>query len=264
MSGPVEVDAIVLTSLRYGETSKIVRLATRELGVQSAIAKGALRPRSRFATALQPLSLGRGLLILSRRSDLHTLTAFELTHVPSGLGAALQRYAAASVLAEMMLRFAPAAQHAEAYDLLANALLDLESTPRDRAGSHGLRWLWRLVAVLGFEPALDSCVMDGTPISEEGPLAFSVLEGGALCPPCARTTAASFLPPADRSDLAALLAERAPIPELDPPHEAAHRRLLSRYVRAQLGGDAPLPALDFWQHELATDSQQPAADSQQP
>jgi DNA repair protein RecO (recombination protein O) len=258
MSGPVEVDAIVLTTLRYGETSKIVRLATRELGVQSAIAKGALRPRSRFATALQPLSLGRGLLILSRRSDLHILTAFELTHVPSGLGAALERYAAASALAEVMLRFAPAAQHPETYDLLANALLDLESAPRDRAGSHGLRWLWRLVGVLGFEPALDSCVMDGSPIPEQGPLAFSVLEGGAVCPECARAAPTTVLPSTDRADFALLLGEHFAVPVLEPRNEAAHRRLLVRYIRAQLGDDQPLPALEFWQHQLASHDSRPA------
>lgn len=264
MSGPVEVEAIVLTTLRYSETSKIVRLATRELGVQSAIAKGALRPRSRFATALQPLSEGRGLLVLSRSSDLHTLTAFELTHVPSGLAAALERYTAASALAELMLRFAPAAPHHEAYELLGSALLHLERAPRDRAGALGLRWLWRMVAILGFEPALDSCVVDGSPIPGEGQLAFSVLEGGALCPDCARRIAASFLPPTDRADLAALLDDRAAIPVLDALHEAAHRRLLGRYVRAQLGGDAPLPALDFWQEQQAASSQRPAASSPSP
>ena len=52
----VSTPAIVLSALRYSESSKIVRLATRELGVQSAIAKGALRPRSRFGAALQLLS----------------------------------------------------------------------------------------------------------------------------------------------------------------------------------------------------------------
>ena len=40
----VTTPAIVLSALRYSETSKIVRLATRDHGVQSAIAKGALRP----------------------------------------------------------------------------------------------------------------------------------------------------------------------------------------------------------------------------
>ena len=44
---PITTPAIVLTTIRYGETSKIARLATRDLGVQSAIAKGASRPRSR-------------------------------------------------------------------------------------------------------------------------------------------------------------------------------------------------------------------------
>src|SRR5207245_7188095 len=50
--------AVVLQTYRYSETSKVVRLATRELGVQSAIAKGALRPKSRFGAGLELLSEG--------------------------------------------------------------------------------------------------------------------------------------------------------------------------------------------------------------
>ncbi|MBK8004156.1 MAG: recombination protein O N-terminal domain-containing protein [Gemmatimonadetes bacterium] len=42
----VTTPAIVLATWRYGETSKIVRLATQDLGVQGVIAKGALRPRA--------------------------------------------------------------------------------------------------------------------------------------------------------------------------------------------------------------------------
>src|SRR5439155_456488 len=48
----VTTPAVVLRTYPYSETSKIVRLATRDLGVQSAIAKGVLRPKSRFAAAL--------------------------------------------------------------------------------------------------------------------------------------------------------------------------------------------------------------------
>src|SRR3989442_4262217 len=50
--------AVVLRTYPYSETSKIVRLATRDLGVQSAIAKGVLRPKRRFAAGLEPLSEG--------------------------------------------------------------------------------------------------------------------------------------------------------------------------------------------------------------
>src|SRR5260370_41103624 len=52
----VSTPAVVLQTYRYSETSKVVRLATRDLGVQSAIAKGALRPKSRFGAGLEPLS----------------------------------------------------------------------------------------------------------------------------------------------------------------------------------------------------------------
>ena len=51
----IQSDAIVLSAIRYSETSKIVRLATRDHGVISAIAKGASRPKSRFGGALNSL-----------------------------------------------------------------------------------------------------------------------------------------------------------------------------------------------------------------
>ena len=84
--------AIVLSALRYSETSKIVRLATREHGVQSAIAKGALRPKSRFGAALQLLSEGQAQYLAKEHRELHVLTAFDLQHLHVGLTADLARY----------------------------------------------------------------------------------------------------------------------------------------------------------------------------
>src|SRR5881396_3784205 len=112
---PVSTPAIILTTLRYGETSKIVRLATRDLGVQSAIAKGALRPKSRFGAALQGLSEGQAELLVKEHRELHVLAAFDLTRLRSGLTQDLDRYAAAAALAEVMLRFAPADPHPESF-----------------------------------------------------------------------------------------------------------------------------------------------------
>jgi DNA repair protein RecO (recombination protein O) len=217
--------------------------------VQSALAKGALRPRSRFGAALQPLSTGQAVLHFSRASDLHLLAAFELEHFPAALAAPLERYAPALALAEVMQRFAPAAPHPEAYDVLRGALDALESLPAERAGAAGLRWLWRLVGELGFTPALEACVRDGAPVAAQGPLAFSPGEGGALCADCARSHAVTWLPAADRADLAALLAPETTLPGLDAPHAAAHRRLLARFIRHQLDADTPLRALDFWQQQ---------------
>src|SRR2546426_1101893 len=161
----VTTPAVVLRTYPYSETSKIVRLATRDLGVQSAIAKGVLRPKSRAAA---------------------------------------------------------------------------------------LRGLWLLLGALGFAPALGSCVRDGTPVPPVpggGQVAFSTAEGGVLCARCAPPPPgpATRLPAQAHRDLVALNDRHAPLPVLAPPHAAAHRRLLARFVRHHFGETSNLPALDFWE-----------------
>ena len=243
---PLTTPAIVLATFRYGETSKIARLATRDLGVQSAIAKGALRPRSKFGAALHLLSEGQATLFPARSGDLHTLSQFEVQAVRTGLGARMDRFAAAVLLSEIMLRFAPANPHRESYDLFRDALEILEAAPEVAVEPIGLRAIWRLVSVLGFEPALSQCARDGTPVARGAPACFSPADGGVLCPRCARGVVGASLGRSDMDDLTALLSPFAELPALDARHLAAHRRLLEKYIRHHLAEGATLPALDFW------------------
>jgi DNA repair protein RecO (recombination protein O) len=242
----VSTPAVVLSALRYSETSKIVRLATREYGVQSVIAKGALRPKSRFGAALQLLSEGQAQFVLKEHRELHLLTAFDLRRLHVGLAADLERYAVACALAEVVLRFAPPDPHPESFDLLLGALEQLEHAPVSSLEALGYRLLWQMVSVLGFEPSLDACVIDGTPMPASGPLPFSTREGGALCPVCAAQHGATQLPEQARADLIALMDSGAELPVFGSKHGAAHRRLLARYIRYHLGEGAELPALEFW------------------
>jgi DNA repair protein RecO (recombination protein O) len=242
----VSTSSIVLSALRYSETSKIVRLATREHGVQSVIAKGALRPRSRFGAALQLLSEGQAQLLLKENRELHVLTAFDLRRLRVGLAGDLERYASACALAEVMLRFAPSDAHAESFDVLQRALDQLETADVAHIEALSYRVLWQLVSVLGFAPSLDACVIDGTPLPGTGPLPFSTRDGGALCPICAPHHDATQLPADARAALTTLLDPAAPLPSLDQRHGAAHRRLLTRYIRYHLAEGADLPALEFW------------------
>jgi DNA repair protein RecO (recombination protein O) len=242
----VSTPAVVLSTLRYSETSKIVRLATREFGVQSVIAKGALRPRSRFGAALQLLSEGQAQFVLKESRELHLLTAFDLRRLHAGLAEDLERYAVACALAEVMLHFAPPDPHPDSFDLLLQALAELESAPAVAAEPLGFRLLWQMVSVLGFEPSLDACVIDGTVLPATGPLPFSTREGGALCQTCASQHGATQLPEDAREGLQALLDSTAELPHFDEKHGAAHRRLLGRYIRYHLGEGAELPALEFW------------------
>src|SRR5205823_5943733 len=113
----VTTPALVLQTYRYSETSKVVRLATRDLGVQSAIAKGALRPKSRFGAGLELLSEGMAQLYFRETRELHTLGAFDLVHLRRDLAAdvgrlarALQRGGRGSALPAVRTDLGPAAQ----------------------------------------------------------------------------------------------------------------------------------------------------------
>ena len=241
----VATPAIILSAVRYGDSSKVVKLATEDHGVQSAIAKGAMRPKSRFGASLQVLSDGVAHLIMAPHRELQLLTAFDLSHVRVGLSAGVNRYAAAGAVAELMLRFAPAAGHAESFHVLREALDALEQADEAILEALALRALWSVIGVLGFEPSMAACARDGAGLPE-GALAFSTGDGGALCEACARSHDAARLQPRDRADLEALVDPNLALPALDDRRAAAHRRLVLRYIQHHLGEGATLPALDFW------------------
>jgi len=247
----VTTPALVLQTYRYSETSKVVRLATRDLGVHSAIAKGALRPKSRFGAGLELLSEGMAQLYFRETRELHTLGAFDLVNLRRDLAGDVGRFAGAAALAEVMLKMAPPAPLPVAYDTLTAALDALEVAPPDRVDASGVRAMWRLVSVLGFEPSLTACVRDDAAIEPLGdaPVLFSVADGGVFCPRCAPppSQSPSRLPPQAYRDLLALNDPRAELPALDPPHAAAHRRLVARFVRYHLNEAGSLSALDFWE-----------------
>ena len=243
----ITTPSIILGALRYGDTSKIVRLATRDLGIRSALAKGALRPRSRFGASLQLLSEGVAHLYLKDTRDLQTLAAFDLTNLRAGLATDLPRFAAAAALGEVAWRFSPGGAPPDSFDLLSGALNVLETAPAEAVEVLGLRMLWRLVSVLGFAPALDRCARDGAPLPPGEPLRFSAAEGGGLCRRCGEGQGITTLSPADRSDLEALVRADAELPILDERHAASHRRLFARFLRHHLAEGADLPAIAFWE-----------------
>ncbi len=246
---PVTTRAVVLQTWRYSETSKIVRLATRELGVQSAIAKGALRPRSPFGAGLELLSEGVAQLYHRDTRDLQILGAFELIALRRGLARGVARFAGAATLAEILLRMAPPAPLPAAFDALVDGLEALVHAPDAGVDAAALRAAWQVLSALGFEPSLARCARDGTPIAydTEAPVRFSIPEGGALCEECAAAAPVTTLPPGAYRDLRALADLAAPLPALDDAaHAAAHRRLIARFIRHHYGESGSLHALDFW------------------
>jgi DNA repair protein RecO (recombination protein O) len=246
----ITTSAIVLHVMPYGETSKILRLLTRDLGLQSAIARGARRAKARTGPRLDLFSEGQATLAVRTQRDLHPLTAFELTAAHGGLAADIGRFAAASAVAELALRCAPEDVHPEVFDAVAAAFAALEGAAAADGDAVALAAVWGLVAALGFTPTLDRCAACGAEV--HGGLAFSAAQGGALCAVHRRGVRAAQLGPGDAAALAALVAGRLPDAPLGSRHAAAHRRLLIGFIRHHLAEQREMPALAFWDADAWT------------
>ncbi len=243
----IATPAVILHAFRYAETSKIVRLATRDHGVQSAIAKGASRPRSKFGANLQTLTQGTAHLYFRPATELQTLSGFDVSVQRATLAADLERYAAASAVAELMLRCAPAEPHPRLFDLLVAELDRLAGVPASRVTTAGIAALWGLVDALGFAPDLASCVRDGRQL-KPGKVGFSVPEGGVLCARCTRERKTTVLDAGDRAALEQFVAGSDDVPAgWSARHAAAHRRLLARFIQHHLAEGRSLKALEFWE-----------------
>ncbi len=73
----VTTEAIVLKSVKYRETSKLVSLYTADFGRCSVIANGARRAKNKFGSSLEPTSCSSVTFYKSANKDLHTLSAAE-------------------------------------------------------------------------------------------------------------------------------------------------------------------------------------------
>lgn len=249
MAGPAIVTpAMVVGAIRYGESSRIVRLSTRDAGLVSAIARGVDRPRSRFA-GLQVLAEGLATFVPGR-GELDTLTDFELSDSHHALARSLPAFRAAHALAELAARTLEREMAPELHDRFRAGIRLVEAAPPAAAEVAGLAAIWRLIAALGYGPALDHCVQDGRIVAPGKSAVISVELGGLLCDDCSRGSPVRRLEAEDVAALRFFLTGAGVAPDLDRRHEDAHRRLVCRWIRRQVC-DAQMPALEQWQRGVA-------------
>lgn len=241
-------EAIVLHSFRYLESSRILRLVTRDAGVLSVIARGARRARSAVGGGVDLFAQGTAQLILKDGRDLHTLSAFDVARPRRLLGSDLARFTGAAVLAELVLRVGHGSDSAELFDTLALAFDQIATVPAEQADEAALSGAWLLVRQLGFAPVLDACSACRAVIPPGDRCVFSARAGGVLCARCAPQHAPGRALPGEARASIAEWSTGAHVWPLPVREARAHQRVLREFLDEHLGDGRPWRAFEAWEH----------------
>ena len=242
----LETQALVLHAFDYLESSRIIRLLTREAGLRSVVAKGARRSTKRFGGALDLFALGHAQLYTKPGRDLDTLSAFDVQVSHAGLAGDLARFTGAAALAELILRFSRGEIEETLFETVQDVFRALTVASEKDAPITVLAGAWLIIGELGFAPTLETCADCHAPINNDVPVLFSHSAGGALCERCSRLARVGrTLPASARASLIALVG--GTIVELDASTLRAHQRLLQEFLTEHLADGRPLAAFELWQ-----------------
>lgn len=178
------IEAIVLRTTRYSETSIIAALYSRQLGRTAVIAKGARKPGNKTAQALQATHTISCIRYQGRSSDIKTVSQVELiADRPEIAESPLLLGVAARGLELVLYQTPPEEPSPSVYHLLHDFLGVLNGIPKGSARSLLLAFELRLQRILGYGFTMGRCSRCGKSVSGF-PLLLSAVAGGVLCPRC--------------------------------------------------------------------------------
>jgi DNA repair protein RecO (recombination protein O) len=239
-------EAIVLHAFDYLESSRIVRLVTRDAGMRSAIAKGARKSSRRFGGGLDLFAQGTVQLHTKPGRDLDILGGFEDVRTRTALGEDLERFTGSETIAELVLVFGRDGADEQLFAATESAFEALSQRSGAAATEATLAGAWQIIDALGFGPALSECAECGTAIGDDEAVTFSQSAGGALCKRCKHLSAGGrALPPTARHAIAGWIAgSHSTISETDT---RAHQRLLREFLAYHLHDGRTMRAFDLWE-----------------
>lgn len=175
------MDAVVVGRSDLGESDRIVRLLTAQLGRISAVARGARRSKKRFAGALDP---GTRLTVSLRqgRGELATLTQATIRQAPNRARTDFYRIAAMLYGCELTASLAPEGGEAERLYGLLDVWLDVLEDLQTVGPASQVALEAKALTFAGLCPALVHCARCGEQMVADGH--FDNDAGGALHPWC--------------------------------------------------------------------------------
>jgi DNA repair protein RecO (recombination protein O) len=185
MPRALKLSGVVLRTVDYGESDRVVSLLTAERGKVAAFARGARASRRRFGGALEPFTLLQAEARERSGADLLSLESVSVVRGFGGIRADLARIACAGYACELARELVRDSEpHPALLSLLVDYLGRLDGGPARPAALRAYE-LGALQAA-GLMPCVSGCARCGAALGAGtgGRLAFDPAVGGALCAAC--------------------------------------------------------------------------------
>ena len=177
----INTKALVLRSVQYKESSRILTVLTPEHGKLTISARGATRQKSRVTASVQPLAFSD--MTLSKVRDRYILTESQIIEQFDELSLDLERFALAVYFAELLESLSD--EDSPGSELLSLGLNALHMLCKPNGRPNELikaAFELRLMCLSGYTPALDSCSACGNATS--GNARMDLYGGGVYCELC--------------------------------------------------------------------------------
>ena len=247
--GLVKSEGIVLKAGKLRETSKIVNLYTDRFGKLTVVAKGALKPGSRFGADLEVCNHILAVIYRREGKEIDYLSSTDILNDFPKTKAELPKWTAACGACELVDK-ATSGEEAQAqlFASLLGALKGIESSASGRVAVYFWHFVLRLLEILGYRPNFSGCVRCGKTIKKDEVL-FSAPDGGLVCEECTLET--EFYHKLSRSaagKIVLLQSKRSPSLRgirLTVSDKEQMRRVLPDFWKYHLGDKLDLKSFEF-------------------
>ena len=185
MTRTLKTDALILHSLRWSESSKIIHLFTAETGSLKAIARGVMRPKSSLRGVLENLNQVQLVLSVKETRGLQIISQAELVNPFNHIREDLEATAMAFSMLELLrsLIHENEASH-EIFRLTCGVLQQLNQPDNSHHLVYLLSFIVHLSEYLGFGWQVEECRKCGN-IPESFPVKADIANGSISCARCA-------------------------------------------------------------------------------
>ncbi len=231
--------AVLLRTIAYGESDRIVTLLTESRGKLALLARGARKSHKRFQGALEPYALIEAEIAVGT-GQLGRLAQARLVRAFPGVLADLERMSLAAAALELVREALPEREPDPRFLPFLTRLFELAETlpPGDALR---VAFALRLLALIGLAPNLDACGRCGRRAPEGKAALFDPGLGAIVCRACGGGPVKLLGPLRSRMGAAmtrrwdALASSDWPASELDVARDAVDE-LLAQHVSHRLNG----------------------------